>query len=170
MIQKYRTCGVKSLRGEKRCDMDALLLLTNEDTEAAAPLCLSPLDIPGPTAAFGQFNCWAQRAVTSSCLSEDWTVMVFPARSAKDQSYGTPALQDCSRATSIMESLNAASPPPGWGTSAKEKQRTGNCNGLVHTGAPHLMQTALPGRWGADSHTVSSELETPMLGFVQHLQ
>lgn len=53
----------------------------------------------------------------SSCLSEDWTVMVFPARSAKDQSYGTPALQDCSRATSIMESLNAASPPPGWGTS-----------------------------------------------------
>lgn len=68
--QKYRTRGVKLLRGEERHDTDALLLLTNEYKEAAAPLCLGPLDIQGPTAAFGHFSCPAQRAVTSFCLSE----------------------------------------------------------------------------------------------------
>lgn len=129
-----------------------------------------------PPPRFGRFNPRAQRA--TMCLpvctravdsvpgTLHWGLLLLHAGTARLQ-------QSCFH----NESLSAASPPPGWGTSAKEKQRANNCSAQSNAFAmvlftkippPCLMHMPLPGReerW-VDCHTASSKPERPMLGFV----
>lgn len=63
-LSKSTGLGVKLLQGEGSSATDALLLLSNEHPQAAAPLCLGSLGIKRPTTGFGWLSL-----LSSACFS-----------------------------------------------------------------------------------------------------